>query len=102
MRKNNENFVLQRSLEEENSRNFAVLQENVAELQSIGIEIKDYITNEKKNLDKLGDSYEKSRNLLDFTMKKIDFLMNSAYGRITCYLIFAVIVVLFVLFLLKP
>lgn len=100
--KNSDNLVLQRSLEEENKRNIEMLHQNINELQSIGIEIKDYITNEKQGLNKLGDSYDSSKSLLDFAIKKIDFLMESSYGKITCYLVLVVIIVLIILYFLKP
>lgn len=98
----NADLIYQRNLEEENRKNIEILHENINELQSIGIEIKDFILNEKKSLGTLGDSYDNSRSLMEITMKKIDLLMGSNYGKVTCYLLLAVLVVLAILYFLQP
>ena len=94
--------IFQRSLDEENRKNIDILHQNINELQSIGIEIKDFIINEKKSLNTMQNTYDSSNSLLNLTMQKIDFLMNSNYGRITCYLVLMVILVLIILYFLKP
>ena len=98
----NADQIYQRNLEDENNKNIELLHQNINELQSIGIEIKDFIINEKKGLNSLGSSYDNSRSLMEFTMKKIDMLMGSNYGKVTCYLVLAVIVIFVILFFLKP
>jgi len=98
----NADQIYQRNLEEENRKNFELLHQNINELQSIGIEIKDYITNEKKSLNTMGNTYDNSRSLIEFTMKKIDMLMGSSYGKVTCYLVLVVIIVFGILYFLKP
>lgn len=100
--KSNDDYIFQRTLEEENKKNIEFLQENINELQSIGIEIKDFIINEKKGLNTLGNSYDNSKSLMDFTMHKIDMLMSSSYGKITFYLVLIVIFILTILYFLKP
>ena len=98
----NADQIYQRNLEDENNKNIELLHQNINELQSIGIEIKDFIINEKKGLNSLENSYDNSRSLMEFTMKKIDMLMGSNYGKVTCYLVLAVIVIFVILFFLKP
>ena len=100
--KRKDDHILQRNLEEENKKNFELLHQNINELQTIGIEIKDFITNENKSLNTLGNTYDNSKSLLDFTMKRIDILMSSSYGRITFYLLLMVFFVLIILYFLKP
>lgn len=100
--RNNDNKIFQRSLEEENSKYFEHLGNNVKELQNIGIEIRNFITNEKSQLEGMEDKYDSANSILTATMIQIQKLMNSKYYCLYLYIILIGFFIFLVLYFLKP
>ena len=99
-RKNGYENVLQQSLEDENQVYIDVLSDNVRAIKQIAYGLKDHLDGEKKTMDDIGSWTDKSNKLLKFTNAKMDEMMSSKSGRVTCYLALFVIVFFFLLYIL--
>ena len=92
--------VLQQSLEEENQVYIDVLSENVRNIKHIAHTLKNHLSDEKTVFDDLDNKFDKSNKLLKFTQAKMDQIMSSSSGKITCYLVAFIIFFFVVLYLL--
>ncbi len=99
-RKNGYESAIQQSLEDESNVYIDVLSENVQKMKQIASHMKDHLHGEKETFDVLGKGFDKSSKLLAFTNAKMDELMKSKSGRVTCYLILFVIVFFVILYFL--
>lgn len=50
--------------------------------------------------DKMNSGLDKSSKLMDLTTKKIDQILNSSSGRVTCYLVIAIVFFILLLWIL--
>lgn len=99
-KKNNYENVLQQSLEEENQVYIDVLSENVRNIKNIANTLKSHLSDEKTMFDDLDNKFDKSNKLLKFTQAKMDQIMSSSTGKITCYLVAFILFFFVVLYLL--
>ena len=83
--------VLQKNLEDESEVYIDVLADNIRAMKNIANNMKDHLGNEKGVFDDLGKGFDKSNKLLKFTHAKMDEIMSSKSGRVTCYLAFFII-----------
>jgi len=99
-KRNGYESAIQQSLEDESNVYIDVLSENVRAMKQIASNMKDHLSNEKSMFDDLGKGFDKSNKLLAFTNAKMDELMRSKSGRVTCYLILFVIAFFVILYFL--
>jgi len=92
--------VLQKSLEDESQVYIDVLSENIRAMKNIASNMKDHLSDENNKLNDLGKGFDKSNKLLKFTHAKMDEIMSSKSGRVTCYLGLFVILFFVILYFL--
>ena len=90
----------QESMNAESEKSIDDLSLKIDELKNISIGIRGYINNEKKILNDIEGDYTKTDQMMNFTMKKLDVIMNSKAGRISCYLTMFVVFFLLLLWTL--
>ena len=90
----------QESIEAESEQSIDDLSLKIDELKNISIGIRGYINNEKKLLNDIEGDYSKTNQMMNFTIKKLDVIMNSKTGRISCYLTTFVLLFLLLLWML--
>ncbi|CAD8098118.1 unnamed protein product [Paramecium sonneborni] len=98
MKKNNN--ILQKNLEEENILKQDELLEKVQKIKHVSLNIQTYLKNEKPQLDKLNNDYDKSIDMVKKSINGIGKLLKSSFGQNTCFLICIVFMVIFILYLL--
>mmetsp|Transcript_70864 Transcript_70864/g.82527 ORF Transcript_70864/g.82527 Transcript_70864/m.82527 type:complete len:111 (+) Transcript_70864:47-379(+) len=92
--------IIQQNLEDENENSINSLVDKVKDIKNLSLGIKNFIGNEKKQLNNMMKDYDKSSSLMDLSMKKMDQIMNSKAGRLSCYLSVCVLFVFVVLYAL--
>lgn len=93
--------IIRKNLEEENEDSINALVDKVKDIKNLSIGIKNFIGNEKKTLDGLNKDYSRTSELMDFSMKKMDQIINSKTGRLSCYLVCCTLFVFILLFTLS-
>lgn len=92
--------IIRQNLEEENENSINSLADKVKEIKNLSLGIKGFITKEKNHLGNMIKDYDKSTSLMDLSMKKMDQLLSSKAGRLSCYLTCCVLFVFLVLWIL--
>lgn len=92
---------MERTLFKQNDGQRDQLGRQVSNLHSVTTAIRDHLKKEEVLFDDISAMYQKNNNLVESTTQKVADLLQSSAGRTLCYLLVAVLFLLFMLYMLR-
>ncbi|KAM3137463.1 hypothetical protein pb186bvf_010436 [Paramecium bursaria] len=94
------NNVLGKNIEEENKLKEDELFDRVQTLKQVSLDIQSFLKNEKPQLNKINNDFDKGLDMVTKSIGQIGSLLKSGLGNNTCYVVGAVLLLLFILYML--
>jgi len=98
--KANTNETIHNSLEDDYNSHVDSLALNIGAIKDIATKMNSHLKKEHALHDEMTGGFDKVSNLMRLTNKKIDEVLKSSSGRISCYLVLTVVFFIFLLYLL--
>lgn len=92
---------MERVLIKQNDAHKEMLAKQVRDLKGVSTAIRDHLKREEVIMDDISVKFTKNQDLMEQATKRITDLLQSSAGRTICYLMLAVLLLLFLLYLLR-
>jgi predicted PurR-regulated permease PerM len=92
---------MDRLMMKQNDAQKELIAKQVRDLKGVTTAIRDHLKREEVMINDVSSNFTKNQDLMEQATKRITDLLQSSAGRTVCYLMLAVLFLLFLLYLLK-
>ena len=92
---------MDRLMMKQNDAQKELLAKQVRDLKGVTTAIRDHLKREEVAINDISTNFSKNQDLMEQATKRITDLLQSSAGRTICYLMLAVLFLLFLLYLLR-